>query len=198
MTVDRSSTRWGAALLSACAFAAAAPAEAAVSIAFQAVGSDVVATLAGSVNLTGMTSQAYGEVGSVIWPGPALVYFGGPVDYYYGSASGPGSWGGFAVTQATSKAGDAFALDGKLGVVSLPSGYTSRAPLAATMTFSGLTFGDLGLDVGRYVYTLPHDKIVVTVGNVPEPASWAMLIAGFGLVGAAMRRRAAAAAIPAG
>jgi hypothetical protein len=36
---------------------------------------------------------------------------------------------------------------------------------------------------------------VVVVGNgadvVPEPASWAMLIAGFGLVGAAMRRRAA-------
>jgi PEP-CTERM motif len=29
---------------------------------------------------------------------------------------------------------------------------------------------------------------------VPEPASWAMMIAGFGLVGAAMRRRALAAA----
>ena len=28
-------------------------------------------------------------------------------------------------------------------------------------------------------------------GNVPEPASWAMLIAGFGLTGAAMRRRQA-------
>ncbi len=27
------------------------------------------------------------------------------------------------------------------------------------------------------------------VGGVPEPASWALLIAGFGLVGAAMRRR---------
>lgn len=31
-----------------------------------------------------------------------------------------------------------------------------------------------------------------TVDGVPEPASWAMLIAGFGLTGAAMRRRAAA------
>ena len=31
-------------------------------------------------------------------------------------------------------------------------------------------------------------------GNVPEPASWAMMIAGFGLVGAAMRRRAMVAA----
>ena len=32
-------------------------------------------------------------------------------------------------------------------------------------------------------------------GNVPEPASWAMLIAGFGLVGAAMRRRATVVAV---
>jgi hypothetical protein len=30
---------------------------------------------------------------------------------------------------------------------------------------------------------------VAGVGGVPEPASWAMLIAGFGLTGAAMRRR---------
>jgi hypothetical protein len=30
-------------------------------------------------------------------------------------------------------------------------------------------------------------------GGVPEPASWAMLIAGFGLTGAAMRRRRTAA-----
>lgn len=28
-----------------------------------------------------------------------------------------------------------------------------------------------------------------TIGNVPEPASWAMLLVGFGLVGAAARRR---------
>jgi PEP-CTERM motif len=32
-------------------------------------------------------------------------------------------------------------------------------------------------------------------GGIPEPASWAMLMTGFGLVGAAMRRRAATAAV---
>ena len=31
-------------------------------------------------------------------------------------------------------------------------------------------------------------------GGVPEASTWAMLIAGFGLVGAAMRRRSAALA----
>jgi hypothetical protein len=34
---------------------------------------------------------------------------------------------------------------------------------------------------------------VTAVGGVPEPASWAMMIAGFGLIGAATRRRRAAA-----
>lgn len=37
--------------------------------------------------------------------------------------------------------------------------------------------------------------IDVGVGAVPEPASWAMLITGFGLTGATMRRRRSAAAI---
>ncbi len=31
----------------------------------------------------------------------------------------------------------------------------------------------------------------VTAGAVPEPATWAMLIAGFGVIGGAMRRRRA-------
>jgi hypothetical protein len=35
---------------------------------------------------------------------------------------------------------------------------------------------------------------VINLGAVPEPSSWAMLIAGFGLVGAAARRRRVAAA----
>lgn len=38
------------------------------------------------------------------------------------------------------------------------------------------------------------DVTVGTAGAVPEPASWAMMIAGFGLVGATMRRRRAVVA----
>jgi hypothetical protein len=38
-----------------------------------------------------------------------------------------------------------------------------------------------------------YDTFAVTTGRVPEPASWAMLISGFGLVGAVLRRRRAAA-----
>lgn len=44
--------------------------------------------------------------------------------------------------------------------------------------------------------TTPYSYVVEwsATGGVPEPASWAMMIAGFGLVGAVMRRRALAIA----
>lgn len=44
---------------------------------------------------------------------------------------------------------------------------------------------------GDYIFI---DNISFGGGTVPEPASWAMMIAGFGLVGAAMRRRSIATA----
>ncbi len=55
---------------------------------------------------------------------------------------------------------------------------------------------------GTYTFNVTGDGVAgVPAGlalrldsNVPEPASWAMMIAGFGLVGAAMRRRVAAVA----
>ena len=40
----------------------------------------------------------------------------------------------------------------------------------------------------------PFDNYRVTIAAVPEPASWAMMIAGFGLAGAAVRRRSTATA----
>ena len=59
--------------------------------------------------------------------------------------------------------------------------YTFTAAVSGTfqMTF-GTTSGD---NIGPLL-----DNVLVT-GSVPEPASWAMLISGFGLVGATLRRR---------
>ena len=41
---------------------------------------------------------------------------------------------------------------------------------------------------------LLSDDVVITAPGVPEPASWALMIAGFGLAGAALRRRRTVAA----
>lgn len=42
---------------------------------------------------------------------------------------------------------------------------------------------------GRKIYTLGNTSVPVANIGVPEPATWAMMIGGFGLAGASMRRR---------
>ena len=39
------------------------------------------------------------------------------------------------------------------------------------------------------LYAAITEDVAPPVGGVPEPATWAILIAGFGFVGTAMRRR---------
>lgn len=71
-----------------------------------------------------------------------------------------------------------------LAPISTPGGFNAFEfrGIDGTDQFHGVRFG------GNYILlaATPEGN---PVGGVPEPASWAMLIAGFGLTGAAMRRR---------
>jgi PEP-CTERM motif len=71
-----------------------------------------------------------------------------------------------------------------LAPISTPGGFNQFAfrGIDGTDEFHGVRFG------GNYIL-LAATADGDAVGGVPEPASWAMLIAGFGLTGAAMRRR---------
>jgi hypothetical protein len=68
--------------------------------------------------------------------------------------------------------------------------------------FSGMPMDELRLQVqssagnmfSPFAYEAGTYDAFTTGAVVPEPASWALMIAGFGLVGAAMRRRVAIAA----
>jgi hypothetical protein len=51
--------------------------------------------------------------------------------------------------------------------------------------------------VGRFLTKGTGTNVPITSGFVPEPASWAMLITGFGLIGAAARRRRGMATVSA-
>lgn len=71
------------------------------------------------------------------------------------------------------------------GALSDPGEYVNYGVVSAN-GIGGFSF------TGNAVGNTSIDNIVAngTIGNaVPEPSSWAMLIAGFGLTGAAMRRR---------
>lgn len=71
------------------------------------------------------------------------------------------------------------------------SGFT--ASLTAGTSYIALATGFGNTDAGRYSLEITGPGNVVIGGNpppaVPEPSTWAMIIAGFGIVGAALRRR---------
>jgi hypothetical protein len=58
-------------------------------------------------------------------------------------------------------------------------------------SYTGNDVANGGTKTGNAAYQLlgTETRTSDTTGAVPEPASWAMMIAGFGLVGATMRRR---------
>jgi hypothetical protein len=82
---------------------------------------------------------------------------------------------------------------------SLPNAAPGFGQFGSTYSFFGtvlLAAGD-ALDFGvnnAGIFYGDSTMLSLNVANVPEPASWAMLIAGFGLTGAAMRRRRQVAA----
>ena len=66
--------------------------------------------------------------------------------------------------------------------------YNAAAVGPATFTF---TFADIETNLGSYLNLTTNTLSfpVLPRGGVPEPASWAMMLVGFGVVGAGLRSR---------
>ncbi len=69
----------------------------------------------------------------------------------------------------------------------------SRSGIAGLDSFTSMTVKNNGLARGTLIGTVGEVEVPLLDGGggsfVPEPASWAMLVAGFGIVGGSMRRR---------
>lgn len=179
-----------AALASAVLLSSAA--NAAVQISIQEVGSDVVATTSGSLNLAGLNYVLTGN--NTAFLDPSLGYFFSRAASYdiYTTLTGPTGFGTSVTTSGTGT-GNAFAFSRIFGGVGVPAGYSSGSLLSGTTTFGSQTLATMGATPGSYVFTVPNDTITVQVGTlhavsaVPEPSTWAMMLLGFGAVGGAMR-----------
>jgi hypothetical protein len=199
---------WGA-LAALTAFSA--PAQAAYVFNIEQVGSDVVVTGSGSVNLGAahyLSTGPYPLAGlspnffSVIGVGSNPSSSGYSITF----TSPAGGFGNGAGSNATSFTGSGIELqgnDGRDGFLFLPAGYVSGTSLgSSSATMANKTLAYFGLFPGGHVYTFGSganaDSITVNIvtSAVPEPASWALAILGFAGVGGMMRatgRRAAGA-----
>lgn len=177
---------------------AAAPANAAYVVNFVELGGNVVATGSGSLDLTGLMGP-FATTGTVgVHPNfPSLLIGAAPsgsVDVYNGGA-GPISWGAGAFTAADSGSGNLVgaSYDLSVGLLFVPTNYVFGTDLGeSTSIWTGATFASLGLDPGTYVSTWGADTFTVNViagPAVPEPATWAMLVLGFGVIGHGLRGR---------
>jgi hypothetical protein len=135
------------------------------------VGSDVIMSGSGSLNLTGLiegsVQSGWGINGTLgTWViGPSSSFFGRK---YQGNAFSiyPTSFGS-GYTAPTSFTGDAFGIqNGSLGKdIIVPIGYTSGSPLSGTATFANKTISSMGLTPGTYLYDWGSDSITLQIGS---------------------------------
>ncbi len=183
------------AVLASAAFLPSA-ADAAVTINLTQVGSDVVATATGTLDLAGLTSLSSFALDKSVRGNFAYIGLGTASSVTgYSGLTGPASFGtGATFINDSSTSGTSFAINGSGFAqprVFVPIGYVSGSAISSTATFLNQTFASLGLTAGQYVFTSNADRVTVNIGAgpVPEPATWAMMLLGFGGIGAAVRRQ---------
>lgn len=171
-----------------------------VIISFQEVGSDVVASFSGNVDLTGATQVASALSANftfVVPAAPAAFFFRSSIatydGWFFSSAAmpsfgqGTGVQGNFNLTT-----GGLVGVDGSSGTgteIMLASGYTSGSPFAGTGTFENATFSSLGITPGTYTWTAGNNNMTITTQAVPEPATSAMALVGLAYGTYSMFRR---------
>ena len=168
----------------------------AYSVTLEQVGSDVVATGSGPLDLTGLTLVVtYASLPAQIFPvlGQIVTGSGGATDGYQGSISGPTSFGGVFFTFASSGSGDSVGIFRDTSTLLVPSGYVSGNALSDSATYNNATFASLGVTPGTYVWTWgagANQNFTLQIGpaGVPDGGSTVSLL-GFALLGLAALRR---------
>lgn len=179
---------------------AAAPAFSAVIISGQEVGSDVVFSYTGTLDVTGLVDGNRDFSSSYVTARDTSggTQFNSMSGYTFFSGS-ISTNGGFGNSVATSKfyIGSAAIVTGNsLGFdrsIYVDTDFVSGDDITGSATFTGETFATLGLTSGTsFIVSLPNDTITVNIGPVaavPLPASAPLFLAALGGLGLMRRRK---------
>ena len=162
------------------------PAQAGYIVTLKQVGSDLVATGSGAIDLTGLSFMNTGSGGlAAIGPNLAQIITGptsGSADIYFGMISGPTSFGSGGFTFASSGSGDVVgkAEGGVNDLLILPTGYVSGSALSDISTYNNATFASLGVTPGTYEWTwgtgANQNFTLKAVTAVPDSSSTISLV----------------------
>jgi VPDSG-CTERM motif len=149
----------------------------AYTVTLEQVGSNVVATGSGAINLTGLpinpitvsTSSILDARRGDITTGPTDIL---TVDVYAAVLTGPPNFGsGFEFFPDTGS-GDLVGISIDQGLLFVPQGYVSNAALSDSMTFNNATFASLFVTPGTYVWTWgtgANQNFTLQIGSVGVP-----------------------------
>ena len=134
--------------------AVAPAADAGYIVTLKQVGSDVVATGSGAIDLTGLMSLGTVSGGPIITPRDAFIVTGsaGFFEEFRGSISGPTSFGSGSNSFTLNDSGDFVGISRFAQFLFVPENYVSGQILSSSSTFFG-TFSSIGITPGTYVWT---------------------------------------------
>jgi VPDSG-CTERM motif len=167
----------------------------AYTVTLEEVGTNVVASGSGAIDLTGLSLIApnFGNVTAGIAPSDGAINVAHGFVSAYRGYSGPSSFGTGGFTFATLSSGDAVGINFG-SFLFVPNGYVSGTALSDTSTYNGATFASLGVTPGTYVWTwgtgLPNQNFTLVIGaaGVPDGGATVSLL-GCALLGLGALRR---------
>ncbi len=167
------------------------------------VGSNIVATGSGTINLTSLTNGSPNHFDGYIAPGVAEVVVGSSAYMnMWTILPGPKSFGANIYgSYPNSTTGDLFGMGGaNMGDNKLctPVGYVSGFSLSGSSTWNNQTYATLGVTLGtsttwNWGTGATADSLTVHIGPaaptaVPEPTTYALLCISLGVVGFARKK----------